>query len=97
MLPHTMSNLRHLLPIALSVFQEMSYFDQTGQENHFRKWFPVKMQVCGTAGTQSRPGVLLLVRTCFSHALGAISHIRIIDGRQVIMMEHQLSGFGPAG
>ena len=39
-LPHTMHNLRHLLTIVLSAFQEMSYFDQ--KSNCFRKWLPVE-------------------------------------------------------
>lgn len=36
-LPHTMYNLRHLLTIVLSAFQEMSYFDQTRAGKLFQK------------------------------------------------------------
>lgn len=66
-LPHTTSNLRHLLTIVLSAFQEMSYFDQTRAGKLFSKMASHKEL---DRAVRLGSGVLLLV-----HALAKPSLI----------------------
>ena len=57
-LPHTAYDLRHLVTIVLSAFQEMSYFDQTGAGKLFQKMASRKELDCAVwLGWSQRSGV----------------------------------------